>query len=281
MTFRLGASGTEVLVLQYQLKMIGFASAINAKFDDGMHNAVSAFQRAKGLSADGIIGAKTRVAIAQALKPKLVLETMLLDAAETLGVCVPIIQAVAEVESRGQAFLSSGRPTIRFERHVFYRRLEAHGLDPELLAEHMPGIVVKQAGGYRGGEQEHLRLQQASEIHASAAYESTSWGAFHIMGYHWQVMGYASVLAFATDMRNSYAHQLQAFVRLIAADDGLHAALRQKDWSDFARRYNGPSYAKNAYDVKLHNAYAHFVNLAESANSALPSVLKANTSYQG
>jgi hypothetical protein len=28
-----------------------------------------------------------------------------------------------------------------------------------------------------------------------------------------------------------------------------------KDWAKFARGYNGPGYAQNAYDVKLAQAY--------------------------
>ena len=106
-----------------------------------------------------------------------------------------------------------------------------------------------------GGELEHRRLKRASAIHTSAAHESASWGAFQIMGYHWRVMGYTSVHDFAADMHKGYAHQLRAFVRFISADSGLRSALRRKDWTDFARRYNGPEYAKNAYDVKLALAY--------------------------
>jgi len=110
-----------------------------------------------------------------------------------------------------------------------------------------------------GGELEHLRLQQAITLHASAAYESASWGAFQIMGYHWKTMGYASVDDFVAQMREGYAQHLGAFVRFIAADGGLRLALLKKDWTGFARRYNGPGYAKNAYDVKLAKAYDRLV----------------------
>ncbi|MBO7165031.1 MAG: DUF3380 domain-containing protein, partial [Muribaculaceae bacterium] len=34
--------------------------------------------------------------------------------------------------------------------------------------------------------------------------------------------------------------------------------LRRKDWSGFARRYNGPSYAKRGYHTKMANAYRKF-----------------------
>jgi hypothetical protein len=37
---------------------------------------------------------------------------------------------------------------------------------------------------------------------------------------------------------------------------GLAAALRRHDWHAFARGYNGPAYARNAYDAKMAEAYA-------------------------
>jgi hypothetical protein len=38
----------------------------------------------------------------------------------------------------------------------------------------------------------------------------------------------------------------------------LLAALQSHDWAAFAKGYNGPGYAKNAYDVKLAEAYERF-----------------------
>ena len=78
------------------------------------------------------------------------------------------------------------------------------------------------------------------------------------MGFHWKLLGYASVQEFVNAMYHSEGAQLDAFVRFIKADAGLHRALRSKDWADFARRYNGPAYAKNQYDVKLAEAYKEF-----------------------
>jgi hypothetical protein len=36
--------------------------------------------------------------------------------------------------------------------------------------------------------------------------------------------------------------------------------LKEHDWAGFARKYNGPGYAENAYDQKLKNAYENFKN---------------------
>ena len=35
----------------------------------------------------------------------------------------------------------------------------------------------------------------------------------------------------------------------------LDTYLRNKDWTGFAKRYNGPAYAENQYDKKLEKAY--------------------------
>lgn len=49
-------------------------------------------------------------------------------AAETIGCRREVIQAVAEVESLGRCYLSSGRVVILFEAHVF-SRLTGHRFD--------------------------------------------------------------------------------------------------------------------------------------------------------
>jgi hypothetical protein len=240
------------------------------RFERIPHETVSVQHVKKG-SAGGVVSDMPSTALALARKPSPAVDAMLRDAAKTLGVSVPIVQAVAAVESRGKGFLKSGRPTIRFERHIFYRRLAAHGLEPACFAKHSPGIIARRAGGNRGGELEQLRLKQASAIHTSAAHESASWEAFQIMGYHWRVMGYTSVQGFAADMHKSYAHQLRAFVRFISADSGLRSALRRKDWTDFARRHNGPGYAKNGYDVKLAVAYERLMRYHEKPHTSMAS----------
>lgn len=56
-----GSSGSEVITLQTQLKALNYyQSAIDGKFGSGTEKAVIAFQKAYGLTADGIAGTKTR-----------------------------------------------------------------------------------------------------------------------------------------------------------------------------------------------------------------------------
>lgn len=178
------------------------------------------------------------------------------NAARELDVDEATVRAVAEVESNGKGFLSSGEPKILFERHVFYKRLKAKGINPDLAP---PDICSPSAGGYKGGIEEHARLKRAVLIDRDAALESASWTAFQIMGYHWRLMGYARLQDFINDAYKSEEEHLMMFVRFIKANEAMHAALVNKHWSTFARLYNGPAYAKNNYDVKLEKAYKTYV----------------------
>lgn len=63
-TLRQGSRGDEVRLLQQLLKNKGYYSgAIDGIFGSGTKNAVMQFQRAAGLSVDGIVGAKTWAAL--------------------------------------------------------------------------------------------------------------------------------------------------------------------------------------------------------------------------
>jgi len=172
------------------------------------------------------------------------------NAANKLGVTVPHIKAVTEVESLGSGFLSDGRPKILFERHVFRKRLIEKGIS----VQNTPNDIVNAAsGGYLGGAKEHDRLERAAKIDRDAALESASWGMFQIMGYHWKTLGYASLQAFINAMYRDEAGQLDAFVRFIQADPRLLRALKSQDWRTFALIYNGP--ATKGYDVKMADSF--------------------------
>ena len=56
--------GPEVEELQARLKELGYYQGeIDGRFGDGTREAVMAFQKAAGLTADGIVGEKTREAL--------------------------------------------------------------------------------------------------------------------------------------------------------------------------------------------------------------------------
>jgi hypothetical protein len=192
--------------------------------------------------------------------PNSITETDYKTAGQTLGAAVSAIKAVASVESAGAGFLPDGRPKILFERHVMYAQLsdKLGKTKADQLASKHPDIVNPVSGGYSGGAKEHDRLSRAAEIDRECALSSASWGAFQIMGYHWKSLGYASQQAFINAMYASASAQLDSFVRFIKADPALLRALKALDWKAFARRYNGPAYAKNQYDTKMSDAYRKF-----------------------
>jgi hypothetical protein len=176
------------------------------------------------------------------------------------ALCCPAaaVRAVVEVESKG-GFLADRRPRILFERHKF-SALTAHRWD----AAH-PAISARSPGGYLGGAREYDRLAQALPLDRPAALKSASWGAFQLMGFNHALAGYPDVESFVAAMVSGHPAQLDAFVAFVTAS-GLAPALAAQDWPAFARGYNGPAYARFAYDTKIAAAYARFA--AEAAPRA-------------
>jgi peptidoglycan hydrolase-like protein with peptidoglycan-binding domain len=63
-TVRRGSSGSAVKTLQARLQTLGFdPGPIDGIFGSGTDSAVRAFQRARGLDADGIVGPQTWAAL--------------------------------------------------------------------------------------------------------------------------------------------------------------------------------------------------------------------------
>jgi hypothetical protein len=183
-------------------------------------------------------------------------------AASDLGVEEAAVKAVASVESNGSGLIKDSQgnliPKILFERHIMFQRLrDFTPIKSADMAAKYPDIVNPKAGGYKGGLAEHERLQRAVLIDRNAALESASWGSFQIMGYHWKALDYPSIQAFVNAMYSEQG-QLDAFVKFIKADKRLVKVLQAKDWTTFARIYNGPAYQKNNYHVKMKDAYEKF-----------------------
>lgn len=179
------------------------------------------------------------------------------DAAATLR-CAPVdIRAVYEVESSGQGFGHDGRPTLLFEPHVF-SRLTGHRFDSKY-----GGVSYETWGAkpYPTGSKEarHTanwdKVLYAAKLDRDAAYQAASYGAPQILGQNFRDAGFPTVHAFVEAMSRSARDQLLAFVSIILAWK-LDDELREHRWADLARRYNGPAYARNKYDVKLAAAHA-------------------------
>ncbi|WP_448632800.1 MULTISPECIES: N-acetylmuramidase domain-containing protein [Pseudomonas fluorescens group] len=264
-TLRHGDRSQAVRILQKNLNDHGAALVVDGDYGDSTEAAVRAYQLKVGLVADGVAGEKTQASLAGGDCQLLLRNEDLVQAAQILDVPLASVYAVNEVESKGKGFLANGKPVILFERHIMYRQLATprhEGDNPDELKRHAdqlaaanPAIVNPKSGGYAGSTAEHQRLSHARLIDDTAALESASWGAFQIMGFHWQRLGYASVQAFVEDMSAGESQQFAAFVRFIQTDPVLHKALKGRKWAEFAKLYNGPDYQRNLYDIKLQRAY--------------------------
>jgi len=166
-----------------------------------------------------------------------------------LGVDAAILWAVIRVETRAVGFLRDRRPQILFERHVFHNET-AGAFDPVA-----PDISSPTSGGYgASGSHQYSRLAEAIALARSAALRSASWGLGQVMGFHAETLRYADVESMVREMVESEDAQLDAMVRFVSST-GLDTALRRRDWTAFARGYNGAGFARNHYDEKLAREY--------------------------
>ncbi len=161
--------------------------------------------------------------------------------------CGPVLS----VEAHGCGFLADRRPLILFERHVFHRHT-----DGIYDASH-PTVSSITPGGYLGGSREDLRLQEAAALDRQAALLSTSWGIGQIMGENFTLAGFPAVEDMVTAIVGGEDAQLQATATYLRSRN-LHLALARHDWTTFARKYNGPDFAKSQYHTRLRAAYAAF-----------------------
>jgi peptidoglycan hydrolase-like protein with peptidoglycan-binding domain len=257
-TLRAGDHGADVTVLQQRLHRAGQSVVVDGWYGPTTEAAVRIFQRSHHLVEDGIAGPRTQSALIGTVDPRALAQADIERAAAELGCESAAINAVVEVESPRTGYLLDGRVVILFERHVFWRQLQAQGIDPAMVQA--PVSILSQArGGYIGGVAEYARLAQAAAIAHEPAMEACSWGRFQIMGHHAKALGYTNATQMAAAFANSEGEQLQAFVRFVEADAELLKALRNHKWAAFARSYNGPAYADNLYDAKLAKAYARHV----------------------
>lgn len=187
--------------------------------------------------------------------------------AASLGVEPAVVRAVDTVETGGVGgFLSdhSGRPRILVEAHLFSaatgRRWDAS--HPDISSPAWNRAL------YRGGAAEYLRLAEALDLDREAALKAASWGRFQILGSNHRMAGFDDVEGFVAAMADDEDNHLEAFAEFCRAAR-LVDALRDRDWETFARRYNGPQYAKNRYHLRLAAAYADAVGREAAPSNVL------------
>ncbi len=257
---RLNSQGESVVKLQELLNKWGYSVDVNGAFDDVTNLAVLQMQDDRKLTADGVVGSKTWAILQDALELQLnslgVKEQDYVNVANFLGVDVAAVKAVKSVESGyGRGFIDIEQPVILFEGHIFWQQLEKAGLSPDDYVAGNEDILYEKWNRehYVGGAKEYARLSRAIAIHPTAALASASWGLFQIMGFNYVSCGCRGVEEFVEKMKSNEGAQLEIFAQFIKSNS-LDKYLKELNWSEFARRYNGPSYAQHRYDEKLYEA---------------------------
>lgn len=211
-------------------------------------------------------------------------------AADELGCEPEIVEAVVQQEIGGKSstFTVGGKTRLKilFERHVFWRELEARGIDPREMVRRDPTLsdILNQQPYAKYGKftQQYQRRDRAAGINREAALAACSYSAFQIMGNNYQAAGYKTVVDFVTAMERCEPEvYLDAFVAF-CQHNKLDVFLKKRDFESFARHYNGPGYYKRGYHISLARHYQRIVaRTLPRHDSALAAVVQSGTIQRG
>lgn len=185
-------------------------------------------------------------------------ETDYEEVAQMLGVETAAIKAVVDIEAgkQHQGFFAPGKPIINFDLSMFRHHARRNGINLSRYTRSHPTVFSRPNARRHGSTQaaQHARLKSARSIDETTAMQGTFWGMFQIGGFNWKLCGCSSIEEFEERMSRSERDQLELFANFIR-NAGMDKALRDKNWAAFARRYNGPSYAKRGYHTRMAAAY--------------------------
>lgn len=170
----------------------------------------------------------------------------LIDYARELNIDRDVLTALVKQESGGRAFRYD-LPVMLFEGHVFERCLRRQGHNPSELIRHNSKLAeiiritpYRKYGSYRN---QLKRYRLAKSVDVDCAIMACSWGKFQVLGENWEMVGEESPTAFL-DTMSTEEGQLKIFVAYVQSKKGLIEALRDKNWHEIKRLYNG----KQDYD---------------------------------
>lgn len=183
------------------------------------------------------------------------------EVAEELGVEIAAVKAVVEIEAgrTHQGFWENGKPLINFDLGTFRNMARRRGINISKYTKSHPTLFarpnIKRYGSQQGAVQ--ARLNSAMAIDSIAAIEGTFWGMFQIGGFNWRQCGTQSPREFYRLVSRSERDQLELFAEFVTRT-GLLPHLKSKNWTAFARGYNGPGYAARGYHTRMAKAYAKY-----------------------
>ncbi|MDE6318099.1 MAG: N-acetylmuramidase family protein, partial [Muribaculaceae bacterium] len=156
-------------------------------------------------------------------------------------------------------FWQPGKAIINFDLSIYRKYAPPHGVNLSSAKKKYPVIFrspdIKKYGSKQAAQ--YARLEAAIELNRESALESCFWGMFQIGGFNWRKCGCASIDEFYNLMNKSERAQLDLFAAFCIAND-LVKYIRNKNWSAFSLRYNGPGYKRLRYDSKMAQAYKKY-----------------------
>ena len=188
--------------------------------------------------------------------------------AKELGVEVAAIKAVVKIEAgpKLEGFWAPGVPVVNYVQSLFNKyngKTKGRKLKDAKVPPGLTGYALK----------EWTSLTNARKTNADAADMGSYWGMFQIGGFNYKLCGCESVEEMVAKVCESEFSQLEMFAVFIQ-NSGMLEALKKKDWAAFARKYNGPSYAKRGYHTRMAKEYANFKS-TESSESKKSNEKKA------
>lgn len=204
------------------------------------------------------------------LKNQFPSDLALTRASKLLGCDLPIIKAVAHVESGTYgAFHANGEPVILFEPHWFSQLTGGKYDWMKMPIELLEGVNANAsnqtrwrtisrphwtATTYGPLALQHVKLRFAATLDREAALQACSWGLFQVLGVNYKLAGHSTLQSFINAAYRSPEDHLYMFVNFILSIPKLTAAIRAKDWRTFTYHYNGPGQV-DIYSTRLRTAY--------------------------
>jgi hypothetical protein len=193
-------------------------------------------------------------------------------AAAARGLDPAALLAAAEIGGDGAALAAIGgrpMPPIRFEAHLFHRRLAPSARPAAIragLAAARPGEIAQP----RTQAERHATLARAALIDREAAQAACLWGVGRAPGEAARLMGLSGPEAVAEAAMSGVAGQIDLLARLAEAR-GVARALRDGDWAAFAAGYGAGQ--PGAFDDPGRLADAHARWRARPAAAPAPAPL--------
>lgn len=159
-----------------------------------------------------------------------------------------VLEAIVLTESGGSGF-EGGKLKIRLEAHLLlgkswgnperFRPYFRFNLDNILHAEFRRTPTDPWVAYHQSQTLEWQAFEVARTLDPAAAYRCISMGSGQVMGFNAQRVGYGSPQQMFEAFSRGEIPQVVATINYCLSDPGLVEAIRQKNWAEIIRRYNG------------------------------------------